>query len=51
MKFSAFTLLLFTAASIASPATACADEPVPTVDQVVAVMTKLTDPAIAYSGI
>ncbi len=32
------------AALIASPATAYADDPVPTVDQVVAIMAELTDP-------
>lgn len=32
------------AASITAPATVHADEPVPTVDQVVAIMAELTDP-------
>jgi hypothetical protein len=35
-----------TAALIASPATAHADEPVPTTDPVVAIMTELTDPDV-----
>jgi hypothetical protein len=41
-KLSVATTLA--AALIASPATAYADDPVPTVDQVVAIMAELTDP-------
>jgi hypothetical protein len=37
-------LAALSSALIASPATAYADEPVPTVDQVVAIMAELTDP-------
>jgi hypothetical protein len=44
MKIVAAALLL--TASLAAPATARADEPVPTVDQVVAIMAELTDPNI-----
>ena len=43
MKIAAAALLL--AASLAAPATAHADD-VPTVDQVVAIMTELTDPDV-----
>jgi hypothetical protein len=43
MKIAAATALLY-AASLALPATAHADDPVPTVDQVVAIMAELTDP-------
>ena len=43
-KLSVVTALV--AALIASPATAYADDPVPTVDQVVAIMAELTDPNI-----
>jgi hypothetical protein len=42
MKIAAAVLLI--AASLAGPATAHADEPVPTVDQVVALLAGLTDP-------
>jgi hypothetical protein len=55
-KLSGIAIMVFTAALIASPATAYADcgdpgqdpctGPVPTVDQVVAIMAKLTDPGI-----
>jgi hypothetical protein len=38
------TLLAASLAGVATPATARADEPVPTVDQVVAIMAELTDP-------
>jgi hypothetical protein len=44
MKIAVVALLF--AASLAAPATAHADEPVPTVDQVVAIMAELTDPNI-----
>jgi hypothetical protein len=39
-----FAVAAMTAALIAAPATAHADDPVPSVDQVVAVMAELTDP-------
>jgi hypothetical protein len=42
MKLAAAALLA--AALIVIPATAYADDPVPTVDQVVAIMAELTDP-------
>jgi hypothetical protein len=44
MKIAAAALLL--AAALAVPATAHADDPVPTVDQVIAIMAELTDPNI-----
>jgi hypothetical protein len=42
----AVTATLLAVASVAAPSTARADEPVPTVDQVVAIMAELTDPNI-----
>jgi hypothetical protein len=42
MKITAAALLL--AAGLASPPTAHADDPVPTVDQIVAIFAELTDP-------
>jgi hypothetical protein len=39
-----FAVAAMTAALIVAPATAHADDPVPTVDQVVAIMAELTDP-------
>jgi len=44
MKTVAIAVLI--AASFTAPATAHADDPVPTVDQVVAIMAELTDPNI-----
>ena len=42
MKIAAAALLI--AAALVAPATAHADDPAPNVDQVVAIMTELTDP-------
>jgi hypothetical protein len=44
MNWTKLSVTALAAALIAAPATAYADDPVPTVDQVVAIMAELTDP-------